>query len=467
MSMRYDDISIPDLVARSVVPARDADGRRGIFGEHATDLSSRRLWPLAQVADAVRAFVAASAAVNEAEMFEQTPSGLAPTSPPGMLLDSALPSLGGPSARWWCRRQDGEPWGEYVERCAKTILAPVDAMRQEVMLGREGEYLVDFSFVTEDETMLFEFPGYIARRLAAELQSAEPSIPGIVQSGRGNDGTRVRIARVREGSYYGGPAKDVAAIPRDARIGRLHGSAKGLKQLSERDSLEYLDVWRPGSKILDAIGRLPRLRVLQLHEVNAPSLAPLAALQELQALTCSGRRILRDVTALSSLPRLRVLHVSLPGLDQLDQIGDLVQLRALGIGADNSSSIASLAPLARLRELRHFSMGGLGVVDGSLRPLAELSKLRTLRLQTSRFTIEEFAELAAGIPEAEGPHRSPWTHSALKAQLIQCRKCKASSGYSTLGKPSRSFCFKCDASKIEKHVARWEILVSAARARRG
>ena len=95
-----------------------------------------------------------------------------------------------------------------------------------------------------------------------------------------------------------------------------------------------------------------------------------------------------------------------------------------------------------------------------------LSKLVYLRLQTSRFRLEEFAELAAALPDTVGPHRSPWTHTGWKAQLIHCAKCKGSTGYSTLGKPSRSFCFECDAKKIEKHVARWEILVSAARARR-
>ena len=61
-----DDLSIAELFARSVVPARAATGPRGLVPHQEDDLSSRRLWPLAQIEDVVRAFAAAEAVVNEA-----------------------------------------------------------------------------------------------------------------------------------------------------------------------------------------------------------------------------------------------------------------------------------------------------------------------------------------------------------------------------------------------------------------
>jgi hypothetical protein len=98
--------------------------------------------------------------------------------------------------------------------------------------------------------------------------------------------------------------------------------------------------------------------------------------------------------------------------------------------------------------------------------ITSLQKLETLRINKGSFPLAQFAELAVALPRTDGPHRSPFT--TVDEWTMSPRRCKACDTPKdiTLGKPRRELCRVCNRKLVERHVARWEILVSAAMARR-
>lgn len=464
--MPPDDSSIDAHVARLVGPARDAIGPRGMLRDSDDDYSARRLWMLAEASEVIDAFAAAGAAVSQGEIVEITDRGVARVEAPGLVPDSGYYNSADAPVQWGCTREPGERWRDYVSRCAQTFMAPVRALELEVLLGRAGDFRVDLGFVTEDEPSLFELPGYLRAALRAEPDASAMYGLTRLRWGRNTDNRRVDAAGAVAGTFYGGaPTRSIAALPTEARYAFIDGGVKDIAALARLAHLEALRIWRPTSKTLEALPEMPALRVLELEDARATSLDPLARHRHLEIVYCAGRPALTDVSALEALPRLWHLDIRLPGLHDLAPLGNLDRLKVLCV-AGEKARVDSLAPLAALHDLRRFSLWGVAVGDQSLRPFTGLSKLLFLEIQTSRFKLEEFAALAAALPDAAGPHRSPWMFSGVMAQITRCKQCGAAGGYSTLGKPSRSFCFQCDAAKIAQHVARWEILVSAARARR-
>ena len=194
-----------------------------------------------------------------------------------------------------------------------------------------------------------------------------------------------------------------------------------------------------------------------------------ASLKALQRLNRLG---FTDVGALAQLSRLRVLCVDVRKIEDLTDVGRLSQLRGLAFvtgGPGAPARLRSLAPLARLTSLRHLSLGHVRLADPRLDPLTMLTRLRRLDI-SNRFPREEFAKLAAALPRTEGPYRSPFFTDSLLAPLLTCRKCGVRTKLTTLGKPARWMCPGCDAAKMRRFVADWEILVSSTRvhvARRG
>jgi hypothetical protein len=317
---------------------------------------------------------------------------------------------------------------------------------------------VDLAWVTEDETALFDLPGYARQLLRDCAEKGGPPVTTLDTSE-----SRVRLAGAVPSSYFGAGAAAVAAIPRDAHYVCANLRAADAQSLSRLSDLEVLDASDATERTLCILGTLPSLWMLTLGGVQARSLDALAPLVDLQIADIRGALQVRDVSALAAMPELRALVLDVRGMPDLPAISELTQLWSLCLTSDKA--VDSLAPLAALRELRHLRLA-VGAKDRSLLPLTSLQNLETLRLNKGSFPFAQFAELAVALPHTDGPHRSPFV--TVDEWTMSPRRCKACDIPKdiTLGKPRRELCRVCDRKLVERHVARWEILLSAVMARR-
>jgi len=125
-------------------------------------------------------------------------------------------------------------------------------------------------------------------------------------------------------------------------------------------------------------------------------------------------------------------------------------------------NVPSLAPLACPKGLPRLELANVRAVDGSLAPLAALQGLEVLFVDGHGFEVEEYARLAAGLPNARGarldclnPLLSKPAYDAEGNARYPCPKCKRPRVLLT-GKGTRMSSLICDAKRVEKHIARWD-----------
>jgi hypothetical protein len=206
------------------------------------------------------------------------------------------------------------------------------------------------------------------------------------------------------------------------------------------DTLELLHVTTDPALALD-LARFPRLVDLSAdwHQVEATiaggtslrrlhvgrygqqDLQPLSRLVGLRRLALTDRPLLRSLGGLSSLPDLRALGVFMA--KDLDDVSELQGRSAIedlelegcrklstvdalagcvGLSRLNLSECGDLASLAPLRGLTAIEVlqvfGSTKIVDGDLTPIADLPRLKELRIQSRRHYRPSVAEIQATLP---------------------------------------------------------------------
>jgi hypothetical protein len=440
------------------VPASQAAFPRGLLAETGDLPRTKPLWSLGDATEVIETLAARGVAISEGQFLRLTEDGIEPL-PQGRTRKAAA-FLAGPST-WHCERAPVQRWPLFVRRCAQMARAEVRFLLSRA--GRDRIY-VDLACVTEDELTCFDIPGYV--REATRRDLGDGRLPDALILAPTVDATRVRWAGpAAPGSFYGDPAGTLADAPLGARALCVSGRAKDIRKLATFTSLEALWAADVDQQGLDVISRLASLRFLILSEARRVSLKALRRLNRLEYLECRSGRF-TDVAGLAQLSRLRVLCINIRKLGDLTDVGRLSRLRGLAFvtgGPGAPAPLRSLAPLARLTGLRHLSLGHIRLTDARLDPLTALTRLRRLDI-SNRFPREEFAKLAAALPRTDGPHRSPFFTDSLLAPLLTCGKCGVRTKLTTLGKPARWMCPECDAAKMRRFVADWEILVSSKRA---
>lgn len=167
---------------------------------------------------------------------------------------------------------------------------------------------------------------------------------------------------------------------------------------------------------------------------------------------------LPSLDALAVFRRLTVLKINgAPKLTGLEGIEALGALRELVIGLAKPVRIPSLAPLAALQHLERLSLGGLQPRDRDLAVLERLPALRSLDLRAmDDFGLEDFARLAARLPDVEGRCLQPYFTIP---GLAFCRVCKAPEVMLTGARGRRRLlCPSCDAERLAQHVGRWQTI---------
>jgi hypothetical protein len=174
-----------------------------------------------------------------------------------------------------------------------------------------------------------------------------------------------------------------------ALIGRTLGAVEGLQRVI---------TWGFDEADLHAFRDHIELQRLTIKEApNLESLSGVAGLPELAALGIFLARRLGDVGDVAglaaSLCRLELQEC--PAISAIDDVAPLVNLSFLGIS--ECGDIESLAPIAALVQLQTFyAWGSTRVVDRDLSPLAQLPRLKEVRMRDRRDYRPRVADLGSG-----------------------------------------------------------------------
>jgi hypothetical protein len=260
--------------------------------------------------------------------------------------------------------------------------------------------------------------------------------------------------------------EDLTTVPADATFLATRGSAHAPERLGELSQLRALWLHPATTEVVQQIPRLPELRALYVGKCGRADLAPIGDCTSLQHLVLDGAPLLTDLSFLAALPRLRTLY--LQGVRRLDleSIPPLPRLAALHLAGGSSAPlrVASFAPLGRLGTLRHLTLENVRPVDGSLRSLASLGRLRELHVPNG-LEIEEYARLSGALPRTTGAAMTPFFAETTARpgieMLFRCEFCGRTRGLMT-GRPAALLCPECDATMVRRRVARWEAVRGSA-----
>jgi hypothetical protein len=259
--------------------------------------------------------------------------------------------------------------------------------------------------------------------------------------------------------------KDLSHLPPDATFLRTADTPKSLGRLEAAARLVAVWASSPSPALLEVIARLPRLRAVYVQNLRRVDIRPLARCVSVEHLLVTWAPNQADIGFLSDMPSLRTLSLDDLKRLNLETLPSLPNLTALNLsgGIWSTLKIPSLAPLDRLPNLRYLMLSNVRPADRRLMPLAKLQQLRTLELPNF-FELEEFARLAAALPETRGRALTPFFTEARTDSrgepVFACKQCGGSKVMMT-GRPAVVLCSSCDSAKIAKRVTRWELAYSA------
>jgi hypothetical protein len=259
--------------------------------------------------------------------------------------------------------------------------------------------------------------------------------------------------------------EDISGLPASAAFLRTRGTPAPLERLTAATGLTALWASRPGIGLLRATARLPRLRAAYLHDLGPEDIEPLAGSGSLQHLLVSRAPHQIDLSCLAAIPALRTLYLDDLKRVDLETLPPLQRVTALHLagGMWSTLKVASLAPIERLPGLRYLTLANVRPADGSLAPLAKLRRLRELQLPNF-LAVEEHARLAAALPSVSGRALTPFfaepAHDPRGDPVFPCGRCGRPRAMMT-GRPAARLCPACDATKIARRVARWEVAFAA------
>jgi hypothetical protein len=256
---------------------------------------------------------------------------------------------------------------------------------------------------------------------------------------------------------------DLASAPADAERIRLVSGAKNFHRLAELPTLKALWCFDINEKAFEALTRCASLEALYIDHLKVADLGRLQQLPTLKILSlerCSKVSSLDQIAKLGSLEGLAITHVA--KVDDLSPLSAMRSLRALGVSGSmwTRMKVKSLSPFAELKNLELLDMSNSKADDGSLQPLAGLTRLRHLGL-SNFYSVREFARLSQALPSTE----CTWFSPVVEIQGIQCKVCKGTSKVLLAGRGTLSLCRRCDADRLDKHLREWAAEITAAESR--
>jgi hypothetical protein len=259
---------------------------------------------------------------------------------------------------------------------------------------------------------------------------------------------------------------DLATLPRNARYVGLGEAPKNLELLRRATRLVAI---KTVSTTPEVVNELPHVRTLRMAvlitlKLTDNDLRVLTGCKKLEHLGLFYARGITDLGFLADMPQLRSLYLnSIPRLDfaNFPSMPSLQEFVFDG-GVHQAVKVPSLSPLRRLTGLHRLELFNVEALDGSLAPLAVLPGIQHLFISARAFEAEEYARLAASLPNTQragadclSPLFTKPTYFSNGEAHLPCPKCSQPRVILT-GKGTAVSCLTCNAKRIEKHILRWE-----------
>lgn len=212
---------------------------------------------------------------------------------------------------------------------------------------------------------------------------------------------------------------------------------------------------RASQELFEAACRVPQLEALYIGLSGIDDLSPLTDCENLRYLHIGGFVKLESFDPLASLSRLKWLQLgNVREMLDLKPVAALTGLKGLGISGTESKrlTLQSFEPLSALVDLEWLHLGSVSALDYSLRPFAQMRKLKFLGLPNYS-PVEEFAALSLRL----GPDVCKWLQPYVRFDptCFPCRSCKQNWRVMCSGKGGRLLCPACDTVPLARHVLRF------------
>jgi hypothetical protein len=252
------------------------------------------------------------------------------------------------------------------------------------------------------------------------------------------------------------PYDNLQKVGATAKEIKAHGSAEGWDKLFAIKKLKALQVSYLTQELAVRLGELKKLETLCVFNGLVNDLSALKQLPRLRELKLESLGHIKNFGFLSGLKKLRTLEVvDVTRFKDVSVLANLPLLHTFEISKMCSwVSLPSLASFAKLKQVRVLHVG-FNAKDGSLSPLAKLSKLKDLSLPLT-YNLEEYARLAVALKNVKcSCFTKPYGIS--KSPLFKCKRC---GGFAriTLAKGHRGLCPKCDGDKFQAYLKTFEEL---------
>lgn len=253
---------------------------------------------------------------------------------------------------------------------------------------------------------------------------------------------------------------DVAKAPPDAPAIRLVSGAQGIEKLPSYRNLKALWCFDVNESKLEAICGCISLESLYIENLKTGALDSLGKLTNLRVLgveSCSKVTSLAAFGNFQSLSGLAITHFK--NVHDLEPLSSLRSLRAIAVAGSmwTRMNVDTLKPLAPLGNLELLHLTNMKATDESLRPLAELQRLKQLDI-ANFYPMREFAWLSQRLRATQ----CSWFQPFIEMKNSWCKKCKKGTMVILTGSRKPMVCNRCGRKALEEHVREWNELTQQA-----
>lgn len=249
---------------------------------------------------------------------------------------------------------------------------------------------------------------------------------------------------------------DVAELPLHVTSVRLIAKVRNFSELLSRTAIERLWCFEIDARRFQTVSGCLGLTQLFIDTLRVEDLSGFMRLKNLRSLSIDSAPKINSLDRLADLHWLKAIGlVNLRRVKSLEPLSRLNELQALAVagGMWTDMKVDSLAPLASLKQLRFLTLR-VKSADDSLEPLHELNALEELECAGNYYPVEEYAKLAAALPDAE----CVWFKGGMPLSDVRCKKCGQFDMVLLTGKGTPTLCRSCDEKRFRKYVEAFQAI---------
>ncbi len=180
-------------------------------------------------------------------------------------------------------------------------------------------------------------------------------------------------------SYISVDCEEIAEkLPKLKSLSILISDVKNLPALAELKSLRTLEIQVcSGTTDISFLKKMPKLTKLKYIDKECMDISAVAALKNLTSLTLSPSNRLSDLSVMKGMKKLTYLEADF-GFESLKPLAKLTKLKSLRVNSNYLRDISTLSKLKRLTELEILEHNNIR----SISVIGKLTKLKSLMLHT-------------------------------------------------------------------------------------